>query len=148
MIFDALIRFHRADENRPSDMANVMGYLRRLQSRGATLIVFHHRDKKLEAGYRGTAEIPAGCDVLYSLGREEGNLVLRAVKNRVQVDQVVTFKADWENAELVPCDLQSVVEKRALVSEIGNLIQQNPGISQSRIAKCINSSLVKRISRW
>ena len=69
MFFDTLVRFHRADENRPSEMAAIMGYLRRLQSCGATVIVFHHRDKKLEAGYRGTAEIPSGCDVLYSLSK-------------------------------------------------------------------------------
>jgi len=148
LFFDALIRFHRADENSPSAMSQVMACLRRLQSQGATVIAFHHRDKKLEAGYRGTAEIPSGADVLYSLGKEEGNLVLRAVKARVQVDQVVTFTADWDEARLVPAELNSVLEKRALVDEIRDQIRRNPGTSQSRIAKNINATLVKPISRW
>jgi hypothetical protein len=149
LFFDALIRFHRADENSPTQMAQVMACLRRLQSQGATVIAFHHRDKKLAAGYRGTAEIPSGCDVLYSLSKEEGNnLVLRAVKARMQVDQVVTFRADWDEARLVPTELNSVLEKRALVEEIRDHIRRNPGISQSGIAKSVNATLVKPVSRW
>jgi Bifunctional DNA primase/polymerase, N-terminal/AAA domain/Primase C terminal 1 (PriCT-1) len=150
MIFDALIRFHSADENRPTEMAAVMACLRRLQSLGATVIAFHHRDKKLEAAYRGTAEIPAACDILYSLAKEEGDLlVLRSVKARLQVDQVVTFKADWDEATLVPCESNSVANKRALITEIGDQIRRSPGISQSGVVKNINSSTrVERISRW
>jgi Bifunctional DNA primase/polymerase, N-terminal/AAA domain/Primase C terminal 1 (PriCT-1) len=148
MFFDTLVRFHRADENRPSEMAQVMGYLRRLQSRGATVIVFHHRDKKLEAGYRGSGEIPSGCDVLYSLSKEEGNLVLHAVKARMQVDQLVTFRAEWNEGRVEPCESSRAQEKRALVDEIRQQIRRNPGISQSRIVENINATLVRKISRW
>jgi Bifunctional DNA primase/polymerase, N-terminal/AAA domain/Primase C terminal 1 (PriCT-1) len=148
LFFDALIRFHNSDENSPTQMAQVMARLRRLQSQGATVIAFHHRDKKLEAGYRGTAEIPSGADVLFSLCKEEDNLVLRAIKNRVQVDQVVTFRADWDTARLVPSELKSVMERRAMLEDIKKLIRQNPGISQSAIHKRFNATLVQKASRW
>jgi hypothetical protein len=148
LVFDALIRFHSASENNPTEMARVMGYLRRLQSRGATVVVFHHRDKKLEAGYRGTAEIAAGCDLLYSLSKEEGSLVLRVVKTRIPVDQTVTFKADWDQATLVPSELNSITDKRELIADITDQIRRNPGISQSAIAKNINAGRAVAASRW
>jgi hypothetical protein len=148
LIFDTLVRFHSADENSPSQMAKVMACLRRLQSRGAAVIALHHRDKALTAGYRGTAEIPAGCDVLFSLAKDEGKLVLRALKSRVQVDELVTFTADWDAARLVPSQLNSVMAKRAIIDEIRDRIRRDPGISQSAIAKAINATLVKKVSRW
>jgi len=48
----------------------------------------------------------------------------------------------------VPSELNSVADRRALVVEITDQIRRNPGISQSRIVKNLNSAGVMAVPRW
>jgi len=80
---DSLIRFHKSDENSSNEMSNVMDAAKALTKRGASVVLLHHKGKS-EASYRGSSEILAGCDIMYSLSydNEEKMLRLKAVKHR------------------------------------------------------------------
>jgi archaellum biogenesis ATPase FlaH len=135
IFFDSFVRFHDCDENSPTEMARVMGHLRKLQSAGATVILLHHRTKALDSGFRGTGEIAAGCDVLYSLGRakDSGLLELVSVKDRLGVSARVTFRADWGEGVISTAEPAETMTKRALIAKIREVIERSPGTRQSEI---------------
>jgi hypothetical protein len=114
LVFDSFTRFHGSKENDNSEMARVMAYLRRLQARGATVLCLHHRDKKMEAGYRGATEILAGCDTLYSLSREPQAdlLTLRLIKSRSALDSEITFRCDWDAPSMTATENTKVTRRR------------------------------------
>jgi hypothetical protein len=114
LIFDSFTRFHSYNENSPTEMAQISAHLRKLQSSGATVLVFHHRDKKMESAYRGTAEIAAGCDVMYSFSRETqaNTRTLRQIKSRTALDDNITFTMDFDLPALTPAENPVLAKRR------------------------------------
>ena len=141
IFFDSFVRFHDCDENSPSQMATVMKHLRKLQSAGGTIIALHHRSKALDSAFRGTGEIAAGCDVLYSLSRKEpGLLELASAKDRLGVTAKVTFSANWGEGVIETAEAGETTVKRALTAKIRSLIESSPGLSQTQIIAALKGS--------
>jgi hypothetical protein len=134
LIFDSFTRFHTGSENSPTEMAQISGHLRKLQSAGATVIVLHHRDKKLEAAYRGTAEIAAGCDVLYSFSRETqaDKRTLKQIKSRTALDDTISFRVDWDLPALTPADNPQLAKRRQDCAAISAMLRDQPEGMQQR----------------
>lgn len=136
LIFDSLGRFHLSDENSPTEMMRVFANLRKLQALGATVIVLHHRPKNLEsAGYRGTTEIAAGCDVLYSFSKEKEDLrTLKQIKARTALDDSITFRVDWDLPALTPAENTQVTKRREQCVLISGILHGHAeGVTQSAI---------------
>jgi hypothetical protein len=136
LIFDSLGRFHLSDENNPTAMMRVFAHLRQLQALGATVIVLHHRPKNLEsAGYRGSTEIAAGCDVLYSFSKENEDLrTLKQVKARTALDESITFRVDWDLPALIPAENTQVTKRREHCALISNILHGHAeGVKQAAI---------------
>lgn len=135
LIFDSLTRFHGSKENDNSEMSRVMAYLRRLQSLGATVVVLHHRDKKMESGYRGGTEILAGCDTLYSLSREpqEDLRTLKLIKSRSALDAEITFRIDWDVPSMTVTDNVKVNRRRDHCALISEILRGQDGVQERTI---------------
>jgi len=71
MIFDSLTRFHRFSENSASKMRLVLEGFQKLQDAGATVIFTHHTGKGKKNDYRGSSEIKAGVDALFTMRSTE-----------------------------------------------------------------------------
>lgn len=111
IIFDSLVRFHRAQEKDNTEMAKVMVEFTKLARVGATVLVIHHRGKNKEAQYRGAEDIMAAADVGYTVQRNpEGDpspqsqylVELEAIKNRFAVERkrrYILIGGTWESAE-------------------------------------------------
>jgi len=147
MIFDSLARFHLCDENSPTEMMRVFAHLRKLQALGATVIVIHHRDKKLESGYRGTAEIACGVDCLFSFSREKDSdlRVLKLLKSRVALDEQVVFRVDWSAPSVTPTESTLVAKRREHRLLISQLLRGHPeGVQQSAVIQQLGQQGVSR----
>jgi hypothetical protein len=146
LIFDSFTRFHNSDENDPSEMRLVMAQIRRLQSLGAgAVILLHHRDKALKSGYRGTAEISAGADTIYSLSVEKNLRTLKLIKSRSGLDDDITFTVDWEVPSMTASENPSVARRRehyALISAL--LHDHSEGMRQVEI---IDEMEKRKVSR-
>lgn len=135
ILVDSLIRFHAGDENSAGDMSKVIAYLRKLVNAGATVVVLHHRPKGEDASaYRGSSDIGAGPDVLYTLTRDdEGLLTLKHVKNRYGAELKLTIRADFASGTFEQTDAPATEEKRDASEAIADLIADKPGITQNQI---------------
>jgi len=74
-------------------MSNVMDEAKALTKEGASGILLHHKGKS-ETFYRGSSEILAGCDIMYSLSydSEAKMLRLKAEKHRYQPEFSICMK--------------------------------------------------------
>ncbi len=93
LIFDSLSRFHTANENDNSEMAQVMDSFVALARKGATVLVLHHAGKDSEKNFRGAMEIEAAPDVAYRVDRKDRTVKLRQFKNRIAEER--TFELVW-----------------------------------------------------
>jgi len=147
LVFDSLVRFHSAEENSPTEMAKVMAALRQLQAAGATIIVIHHRDKKNVAAYRGTVEIMAGADVLYTFSREaeEDLRTLKLAKARSALDTEVTFRVDFDQPALTVTENTKVTRRRDHCAAITTILRnsRNP-VQQSEIVRQMAAQGISR----
>lgn len=135
MVFDSLVRFHTADENSATDMAPVMGHLRRLADAGGTVVVLHHRTKA-EGGskYRGSSDILAAVDCAYALERVGGDLLqLHRFKSRFSAETTITLRADLSAGLFEVTDSPTTVERRDDLATIAQAITANPGITHNRL---------------
>jgi putative DNA primase/helicase len=146
LIFDSYSRFHSGNENKPSEMVVASAYLRKMQALGATVICLHHRDKKMEAGYRGSTEISAATDVLYTLSKEkEDRWRLKVTKSRTAVDDNITFKIDFDLPALLPVENALVVRRREQCVLISGILRGRPeGVRQSVIIEHLGLEGVSR----
>jgi hypothetical protein len=141
MIFDSLNRFHSAEsENDARQMAVVMGQLRELASKGAAVLVLHHRSKAEASAYRGSSEIMAGCDLLIT-GTIAGPNVLRlttaaehGAKNRLASGWTLHVHCDLERGRFELTDGPATAERRDVVAEIARIVSSKPGINANSIA--------------
>lgn len=85
VVIDSLVRVHGHEEDSSVEMAQVIGYLRRLTNTGVTILVLHHHRKgtgPLETRARGSSDIPAGVDLELALYEHREQLILQSVKSR------------------------------------------------------------------
>lgn len=97
IIVDTLRRFMgKKDENSATEMAAITRGLRELTRWGATVIALHHAPKDAERGdaYRGSTELGAGVDIVYSLRKTENTLRLRTAKTRCGSELDLTICVD------------------------------------------------------
>jgi hypothetical protein len=116
LVFDTLVRFHTAAENDATEMAVVMGELRRQATAGATVLLLHHKGKDALSDFRGSSEILAGVDVAYILERKGENLLsLRCVKNRLAAEETFNIRvvSDSESFRLVDAGAELAANRQA-----------------------------------
>ena len=106
IVFDSLIRFHTANENDNSEMAQVMGRFIELARAGATVLLLHHTAKDSHIKLRGAQEILAACDCAYKVSKDPNDrrlVTLDQIKNRVAEERVFKIRLgqkgrfEWED---------------------------------------------------
>ncbi len=134
IVYDSLIRFHHADENDATEMGKVMGELRQLAATGATVLVLLHKSDKSENNYyRGSSEILAGCDVMWSIEKQPDNktIELKAVKNRYCEE--TKFALRLEDGGFVEAETAIQAEGKTALQIVEALVSENPGATKSRL---------------
>ena len=126
IIFDSLIRFHNADENSATEMAEVMGILQKIRDAGTTVLVIHHRGKATGQGYRGSSEILAGCDLAFSLNKNPDALILKTEKSRLTPEYTLQLKMIEDEGIITFMELPATVPSSVAIKDrIYALIQQS-----------------------
>jgi hypothetical protein len=133
IIFDSLIRFHRAEENSATEMAEVMQNLRALANLGATIVVLHHKPKAEGAHYRGSSDIAGGVDTAFSVSRDRqaGTLKLDCFKSRFVEEFSLTLRPDLAEAgDFAVTEAAEVAAARDEAEKLAETIRAQPGLSQ------------------
>jgi hypothetical protein len=136
LIFDSLIRFHSADENSATEMAQVMGDMRTLANVGATVVALHHRAKSETSRYRGSSDIAGGVDTAFTVSRDRqaGILKLDCFKSRFLEEFSITLRPDMSGVgDFVVTDTPETVTAQNEVERLTQLIRTNPGQTQSEL---------------
>ena len=135
LIFDSFVRFHNKQEDSSTEMAQVMGSLRKIANAGYTVLVLHHHNKKADSPLshrlRGSCDIPAGVDVEYAITRakgEEGVLVLQSVKTRVKpfAPIKVQIEEDESGRLEVSCLGHEVSERYKREQAVRDCLKESP----------------------
>jgi RecA-family ATPase len=88
VIIDSLVRIHLGDENSSKDIARVFEVLRRLNTKGITVLLNHHNRKKSadqktdRSSMRGSSDILAAIDCHLQIERRGNQLIISQTKNR------------------------------------------------------------------
>lgn len=136
IVFDSLIRFHDADENSATEMAEVMQGLRELANAGATVLALHHKPKGETSRYRGSSDILGGVDVAFSLSRDRqtNTLTLECFKNRLSEEFSMTLRPDlMDSGEFVATEAPEASAGREHINLLTQEIQNKPGQTQSEL---------------
>jgi len=136
LIFDSLIRFHGADENSATEMAEVMQHLRALANVGATVVAIHHKPKAVGSHYRGSSDIAGGVDTAFSLSRDRqaGILKLECFKSRFLEEFSVTMRPDLsDTGDFVVTEAPGATAARDDAEKLRQTIRANPGQSQGDV---------------
>jgi hypothetical protein len=132
LIVDSMIRFHSADENSATQMAPVMASLRELATAGASIVVLHHKSKSETSSYRGSSDILAGADAAFALGRRDGLLELRTIKNRFAAETTVEIRADFSTGTFSVAGMPGP-ECITEVARLAEIIRVSPGSTQNHV---------------
>ena len=136
LIFDSLIRFHTADENSATEMAQVMQNLRMLANVGATVVALHHRPKSETSRYRGSSDIAGGVDTAFSVSRDRqtGIVELGCFKSRFIEEFSITLRPDLTGAgEFAVTEAPETATARNEAEQLVQAIRTNPGWTQSQL---------------
>jgi hypothetical protein len=136
LIFDSLIRFHSADENSATEMAEVMHNLRALANVGATVVALHHKPKAEGAHYRGSSDIAGGVDTAFSVSRDRqaGILRLECFKSRFVEEFSLTLRPDLAGAgDFVVTEAPDATVAREDAEKLAQTIRTKPGQTQSEV---------------
>jgi hypothetical protein len=141
-IFDALTRFHNANENSATGngddeagMNFVTGQARLLTNLGSSVLILHHRGKGA-ARYRGSEEILANVDAAFELIRSgQNSRKLHNFKNRDGEDDFdISISCDFEHGVFTCTDAVIISDGRKPEEVLQTVIRRNPGTSVNRIA--------------
>ena len=97
LIYDPFVQFHQQDENAASEMARVLGLMRRInEDFHVASIVVHHTGKNEENGARGSSAIAGAYDSAIFVKRREKDHVLSFDMRHVETppDLHLRFDAD------------------------------------------------------
>jgi len=136
IIFDSLIRFHSAEENSATEMAEVMQNLRALANVGATVLVLHHKPKAEGAHYRGSSDIAGGVDTAFSVSRDrqEGILKLECFKSRFVEEFSLTVRPDLAEAgDFTVTEAPEATAARDDTEKLAQTIRVTPGLTQGEV---------------
>ena len=136
LIFDSLIRFHSADENSATEMAQVMGDLRALANVGATVVALHHRAKSETSRYRGSSDIAGGVDTAYAVSRDRqaGVLKLECFKSRFLEEFSITLRPDLSGTgDFVVTEAPETATARDEAEKLAEAIRTKPGRTQGDV---------------
>jgi hypothetical protein len=84
VIIDSLRRFHRGEENSSGDMSAIFDNLKKLTSRGVTVVMLHHNRKEAPGGYSSGNSIRGSSDIFAAV---DCHIALEFVKK----DALITF---------------------------------------------------------
>lgn len=84
LVIDSLRRFHKGEENSSGDMSAIFENLKKLTSRGITVVILHHHRKEPLGGFSSGNSIRGSSDILASV---DCHIALEYVKK----DAVITF---------------------------------------------------------
>lgn len=138
LIFDSFIRFHGADENSATEMAEVMGHLRQLANLGATVVALHHKPKAEGTRYRGSSDIAGGVDVALSITRDRqaGIVRLECFKSRYREEFSLTLRPEiTERGDFTVTEAPEVSCFQADSDALRRVIESEPGLPQSEVVK-------------
>lgn len=89
VIIDPFIQIHRGDENDSRAMAKVIGFLKKLTTDGASVLLLHHHRKESEHSYgslgerlRGSSSILAGVDSHIRISKKRDVIEVQQTKSR------------------------------------------------------------------
>jgi hypothetical protein len=137
IIFDSLVRFHSAQENNATQMAEVSESFMQLTDAGATVAVSHHQGKTPGMKYRGSTDILAGVDVAFAISKKKTKertiLTLDCYKHRDVQEFELTLRPDLENGRFEVVDDPSAALLSATIEGIKSAITRNPGLSQNEL---------------
>jgi KaiC/GvpD/RAD55 family RecA-like ATPase len=136
IIFDSLIRFHSAEENSATEMAEVMQNLRALANVGATVLVLHHKPKAEGAHYRGSSDIAGGVDTAFSVSRDRhaGILKLECFKSRFLEEFSITLRPDLGGVgDFVVTEAPEATAVKDDAEKLAQTIRAKPGLTQSEV---------------
>lgn len=136
VIFDSMIRFHTADENSATEMAEVMQKWRELANAGATVVLLHHRAKSETSRYRGSSDILGGVDTAFSLSRDRqaGVLKLECFKSRFLEEFSLTLRPDLSGSgDFVVTEAPEETAAREESQRLSEMIRAKPGQTQSEL---------------
>jgi hypothetical protein len=136
IIFDSLIRFHSADENSATEMAEVMQNLRALANAGATVVAQHHKPKAEGSHYRGSSDIAGGVDTAFSVSRDRqaGILKFECFKSRFVEEFSMTLRPDLTGAgDFVVSEAPEATAERDDAEKLAQAIRAKPGRAQGDV---------------
>jgi len=137
IIFDPFVRFHQADENSATGMAEVMSRLRTLSNLGATIVLLHHGPKSRQSAYRGSTDILAGVDMAFELDVdrtvEPPILTLKCFKNRFDDEFSLTIRPRLNEGQFEITRRSAKEQTRDVIERLRRLIAANPGCDQQRL---------------
>lgn len=136
IIVDSLIRFHEADENSATEMAQVMSHARLLSTEGATVVLIHHRGRNDSSLYRGSSDILGAVDMAFSITRDRkvGNLRLDCFKNRLAEEFKLTLRPDLNSDEVfIITEAAHTIRAHEDTEVLRKIIGQNSGLSQTEL---------------
>lgn len=99
LIIDSLVRIHLGDENSSKDIAKMFEILRRVTTKGVTVLINHHHrkqaaDQKFDnSPMRGSSDILAAIDCHMKISHEGNHLNIKQDKNRL-AQELQTFTVD------------------------------------------------------
>lgn len=141
LLFDSLIRFHSADENSATEMAEVMQNLRALANVGATVVALHHKPKAEGAHYRGSSDIAGGVDTAFSVSRDRqaGILKLECFKSRFLEEFSITLRPDLAGTgDFVVTEAPEATAAQNYAEMLVQTIRAKPGQTQCEVLAASN----------
>lgn len=137
IIFDSLVRFHSAQENNATQMAEVSERFMQLADLGATVAVSHHQGKTPGMKYRGSTDILAGVDVAFAISKKKTKertiLTLDCYKHRDVQEFELTLRPDLENGRFEVLEDPSAEALSAMIEGIEKTVTRHPGLSQKAL---------------
>ncbi len=136
LLFDSLIRFHSADENSATEMAEVMKNLRALANVGATVVALHHKSKAEGSHYRGSSDIAGGVDTAFSVSRDRqaGILKLECFKSRFVEEFSISLRPDLAaTGNFIVTEAPEATAAQDDAETLAHTIRANPGLTQGDV---------------
>jgi KaiC/GvpD/RAD55 family RecA-like ATPase len=84
LIIDSLRRFHKGEENSSGDMSAIFDNLKKITSRGVTIVILHHHRKEPVGGYASANSVRGSSDIVAAV---DCHIALEFVKK----DALITF---------------------------------------------------------
>jgi hypothetical protein len=107
--------------------------LRELAAAGTTVLALLHKSDKSDNNYRGSSEILAGCDVMWSIEKQPDNktIELKAVKNRYCEE--TKFALCLENGGFVEAESATQAESTTALQAVEAMVSEHPGATKSSL---------------